>query len=275
MTTVKLSCFADEISKDLHEQLEVLEREGFKHLEVRNVWGKNVLALTEEELLSISGTLKERSFRVSSVASPIGKYPLDKEFAPELESLEAAVKAAHILDTPYIRIFSYHIPKGEPAEQYRDEVLSRMKQLAEAAERHNVTLILENESGIYGNTDDRCLEVLNHCSSANMIMAFDPGNFVRNGVKPMTDGYPKLSGHIGYVHIKDARGATDEWVPAGDGDGEIPELLQALKQRGFDGYLSVEPHLTKYLPEATGAERVTVAIRALKKLLDEAGVAWE
>ena len=47
---IKLSGFADEISPDLSVQLDTLDSLGIKYLELRGVWNKNVLALTDKEL---------------------------------------------------------------------------------------------------------------------------------------------------------------------------------------------------------------------------------
>ncbi|TVY09002.1 sugar phosphate isomerase/epimerase family protein [Paenibacillus cremeus] len=272
---IKITCFADEISKELEEQLDVLEQEGVRHLEVRGIWGKNVLDFTQDELQQIRTRLQERGFAVSSIGSPIGKYEVTDPVEPQLEALDKAIAAARALDTPYIRIFSFRTPKDEPVENYSGEVLRRMKLLTERAEQEGVTLLLENDSNLYGNTDDRCLEILAHCSSPRLRAAFDPGNYVMNNVKPMVDAYPKVSSHIEYIHIKDATVEPRQFVPAGAGSGDIPALLADLKARGFSGFLSVEPHLHHYLPEASNPERVVTAIRALQQLLKDADWAWE
>ncbi|SFK98987.1 Sugar phosphate isomerase/epimerase [Paenibacillus sp. 1_12] len=275
MSKVKLTCFADEISSDLDEQLDVLEQEGMKYLELRGVWGKNVLELNEDELNQIQAVLQKRGFRISSIASPIGKYLITDPFEPQLEALDKATYAAQFFETPYIRIFSYRLPEGGSVEAYRDEVLHRLKQLTEAASRSGVILILENDSNLYGSTDDCCLDILAHCDSKHMRAAFDPGNYVMNNVQPMRDAYPKISPYTDYVHIKDAVQEPRQFVPAGVGEGQLEELLVKLKERQYDGFLSVEPHLKPYLPEASDSERVITAIRALKGLLEKVDQDWE
>jgi len=57
---VTLSGFADEISQDLDEQLGTLESLGIRHLELRGVWGKNVLDLSDEELDRVKAELGRR-----------------------------------------------------------------------------------------------------------------------------------------------------------------------------------------------------------------------
>jgi len=271
---VTLTGFADEISADLEEQMDLLSSEGISHIELRSVWQTNVMKLSDEQAAKIKERLDARGFHISSIGSPIGKYSVRDDFSPQLADLKRAIELARYFGAQYIRIFSYYIPEGEPAANYRDEVLSRMSRLAQMAEQHNVILLLENESGVYGDTDDRYLDLLQSCQSPNLRSAFDPGNFVMNRVRPVTDAYPKVESFIEYIHVKDANREARQFVPAGVGDGQLKELLLALKKRRFSGFLSVEPHLQKYMPDSTNPERFRTAIHAIKKLLDETGLEW-
>lgn len=272
MSEMLITCFADEISHDLDEQMDVLEQEGVKHMELRNLWGKNVLELTDGELKTIGTALAGRGFAVSSIGSPLGKYPVEAPFQPQLDGLKRAVAAAHAMQTPYIRIFSFHPPERGWDHAAVEEVLRRIEQFTKLAEENRVVLILENDNTLYGDHHEKCLQLLRHCPSPSLRMAFDPGNFVRNGVKPMTEAYPLVEGYVDYIHVKDAR--QDMFVPAGEGEGEMAELISALKARSFSGFLSVEPHLKDYLPHSSDPKRVVAAIRALKRLLAQAEASW-
>ena len=59
------------------------------------------------------------------------------------------------------------------------------------------------------------------------------------------------------------------------GDGEVREILADLKRRGFDGFLSLEPHLAQAgtFSGFTGPDLFGVATKALRDLLDEIGAA--
>ena len=48
--TFTLSAFGDEIADDLQEQLQVLRELSVGYLELRGVWGKNVLHLDDDEV---------------------------------------------------------------------------------------------------------------------------------------------------------------------------------------------------------------------------------
>ncbi len=273
---ITLTGFADEISADLEEQMDVLSSEGISHIEFRGVWNKNVLKLNDEEVAKVKERLDARGFKISSIGSPIGKIAITDDFAPHLEDFRRAVHLAHFFGAPYIRIFSFFIPEGEEPANYREEVMHRLKALTKIAEQENVTLLHENERHIYGDTGERCLDILRTCNSDRLRCAFDPANYVQCGVRPMTDAYPLVEPYVSYIHIKDAIMETKQVVPAGEGDGELRELIGALKERRYSGFMSLEPHLSAggTFQGFSGPKLFVAAVQALKKLLNEAGLPW-
>jgi sugar phosphate isomerase/epimerase len=269
-----LSGFGDEISPDLNEQMDVMESEGIKHIELRGVNNTGVLELADAEISEIKGNLKKRGFKISAIGSPIGKVGIEDDFDEHLKKFERAVYLADYFQTGYIRIFSYYIPEGKKPVDYRDEVMRRMRKKAEIAAEQGITLLHENEHGIYGDTSDRCRDIVTTVSSPNLRALFDPANFVVEGEHPYSSAYPKLSEFIEYLHIKDAKFSDElEITPAGEGNGDIPEILGALRQRGFDGFLSLEPHLAVAGSKGgfSGPEQFKRAARALKKVLHDIG----
>lgn len=271
-----LTGFADEISPDLEVQVETLQAESMRYLELRGVWGKNVLKLTDDELAAIKTRLDRAGIRVSSIGSPIGKIGIRDPFGPHLQDFERALRVAEFFGAPYVRIFSFFIPEGEDPTRYRDEVLERVGRLARLAEGRGVTLLHENEKHIYGDTPDRCLDILTAVGSPVLRAAWDPANFVQCGVRPFAEGYALLRPYIAYVHVKDALLATGEVVPAGQGDGQVRETLAALRNSGFDGFFSLEPHLKAAGPYGgfSGPELFRTAARAFKDLLRELSIPW-
>jgi len=282
----RLSGFGDEISANLTEQMDVLESEGIKFIDFRGVNNKGVLDLTDQEAKVIREQLISRGFGISAIASPIGKISITDDFSRHLERFKRAMYLAQFFGTPYIRIFSYYIPKGEPPENYRSEVIRRMAEKVKLAEKEKIILLHENESGIYGNTHVRCLDILDSINgtagprgSAHLAAVFDPANFVVEGERPYTDCFGRLKKYVVYLHIKDARmiptktGAsvkdTPVIMPAGEGDGQIKEILAELKTAQFDGFVSLEPHLS-FAGSAsgfTGSDLFKKAIRSLKGIL--------
>lgn len=272
---ITLTGFADEISSDLEEQLDVLESENIRYLELRGVWGKNVLNLTEEETVKIKERLIRRGFGVSAIGSPLGKIKITDDFDPHFTKAEHAIRLAAFFEAKFVRIFSFYIPEGQH-DKFREEVFRRMKRLVQLANDAGIVLLHENESHIYGDTGERCKDILEAVSSPGMRAAFDPANFVQCRVHPMSEAYPLLAGYISYIHVKDARMDDGSVVPAGEGDGQLRLLLQQLKQTGYSGFMSLEPHLqaTGKLAGLSQPELFVVAAKAIKKLLAEQEMKW-
>jgi sugar phosphate isomerase/epimerase len=275
--TVMLSGFADEISPDLDEQLAVLAAESISHLELRSVWSTNVADLDDAQLGRIRRQLEESGVQVSAIGSPIGKIDVDAPFGPELERLRRIADVAGELGTSLVRVFSFFIPAGHDPEGYRAEVIDRMRALAALAEDRGLILAHENEKKIYGDRPERCADIIASVGSPALRSTFDAANFVQCGVRPHSGAYELIRPYLVYVQVKDALMATGEVVPAGQGDGQVRETLAALRDSGFDGYLSLEPHLATAgsFGGFSGPDLFRLACRALKDLLADLSVQWQ
>lgn len=267
--TFRLSAFGDEIADDLAAQLDTLAEQRIQWIEARAMWGKNILDLTDAELRAARTLLDTRGFGVSAIGSPIGKSSLEQPRDFELRRLEQAIHAADALGARLIRVFSFFVPQGGVDESVEREALARLRLLTAEAERARLTLVHENEKGIVGDSAERCRLLLSAIDSPALRQAFDPANFVQVGVHPMRDAWPLLAAYTTHVHIKDARFSDGAVYPPGQGDGALSELLEALAQTGYQGYLTLEPHLQFAGPAGgySGPEGLRIASQALRALL--------
>jgi sugar phosphate isomerase/epimerase len=272
-----LTSFADEISPDLDEQLNTLVQESMAHMELRSIWNKNVLDLREGELERVRSAASERGIGISSIGSPIGKVLVTDPFGPHLKRFRRALHAANVMRSPYVRVFSFFIPKGHEPDRYREEVIERMGTLAGEAEDFGVALLHENEKDIYGDIPTRGVDILAGVDSPALRAAWDAANFVQCGVShPYTDGYESLRPYIEYVHVKDALSGSGKVVVAGEGAGQWPETLSALRASGFDGFFSLEPHLASAGTYSgfSGPELFRKATGAFKRLPRKQEIEW-
>ncbi len=246
---IRLSAFADEIAANLDAQIMVLQSEHIHAIDLRSMWGVNVLDLSDQQVAQIQQTLAAHNIQVAAIASPLGKVPIDSQFAASQQRFERALELAQTLHTPFIRIFSFYPPASHDIEapfdhwaDWRDEVLTRLQSMTQRAHEVGITLIHENEKAIYGDTIERCLDLMNAISDTHFQAAFDPANFIQCAQVPYPGGYTKLHPWIDYMHVKDAL-ANGAVVAAGEGEAHWPDLLQHLRQDGYDGFFSLEPHL--------------------------------
>jgi sugar phosphate isomerase/epimerase len=274
--TFTLSGFADEISPSLDGQLAVLAAESIAYLELRSVWSTNVADLDDAELARFRRALDAAGVRVSAIGSPIGKIGLNAPLGPELDRLRRVADIAAALGTTTVRVFSFFMPPGEPPQRHRQQVIDRMRALTSIAEDRGLVLAHENEKEIYGDRPERCADLIATVGSPALRATFDAANFVQCGVRPHSEAYGLLRPYLVYVQVKDALAGTGEVVPAGQGDGQVRETLSALGNEGFEGYLSLEPHLALGGRHGgfSGPEGFRRAARALKELLGELSLPW-
>jgi 3-dehydroshikimate dehydratase len=273
---MKLTGFADEISPDLTQQIATLKEEGMTYIELRSVWGKNITDCSDEELHIVKKELDQNQIRVSAIGSRVGKKSIRDDFEQHLSDLDRSLVAAKLFGAEYIRVFAFLIPDSDNPNNHRDEVIRRMKRMINIVEAERVQLLLEHEAGTYADIPQRCLDLMESCSSPKLRMVYDPANFVQTWVKPMSEGFAMLAPYIEYIHMKDAQFSNRKETPVGMGDAEIAELLRSLQMAGYDGFLSLEPHLRNQdrYADLSHPELFKLACHALKNMLKDAGEEW-
>ncbi len=284
-----ISGFADEISSDFDAQLKTVTELGMKYISLRSADGKGIADYTVEEVRErLVPRIDAAGVKVSSIGSPIGKVGIADEegFQKQLARLDELCRIARLLECRFIRMFSFFMPEGANPADYREAVLEKMKQFLDVARQYDVVLMHENEKDIYGDTGARCLDLMESIDDPLFQSAFDFANFVQCGEDPAAC-WDLLHEYIVYIHIKDAVSNDNENVVCGTGEGKIKELLdRAVNQEGYEGFLTLEPHLVLFDSLASlettdakniikenkakdGAEGYAMQYRALCGILDE------
>lgn len=269
------SAFADEISPEPVEQTAVLRECGIRHLDLRGAWNRNVMDLTESDLDRLGRILADSGVGVAAIGSPIGKSTIDLPPAYELERLKHACELAERFKSRYVRIFSFYAPEGKAITGFRKQVFERMTSWVEYVARAHPGLVLthENESKIYGDLPERCVEICKRFSGPNFTGCYDFANFTHDGVeRPYETAWTPLKPYIGFVHLKDWRGGNA--VPLGEGDGEAERILRDAASSGYDGFLTLEPHLAQagQFKGFTGPDLFKRAADAARKVCERAGM---
>lgn len=228
-----ITAFADEIAPDLATQLRVLKHHGVTGLDLRSVEGKNVLALTNEEVDSVGRAVAEAGLHVQCVGSPVNKTTLEGNEAGEREKLERAIEVAHRLGIRRIRIFT---PESEDSEA----VIGWMERQMVLAEKADILLLVENDAKYWSAYPENAKRLFRELAGPNLMAAFDFANATILGY-PVEHWFPWIVPYLDTLHIKDAK--NGKVVPAGQGDGGILVTLRSLWRENWSGALTLEPHL--------------------------------
>ena len=273
---IKLSAFADESDNGLEGQIAALKRHGIPYLEIRNINGKNVMDLTDDEAKEIRRRLDEEGLAVWSIGSPIGKKDIALPEEAHLADARRGCELAKILGAENIRMFSFYNVEENNA---RDKMLDLLKKFVAIGKEYGIRMCHENDKGLYGDNLARTRDVLDN--TPGLYSVYDPANFLQVGEKA-ADTLGALADRAYYFHIKDVVAETGELVPAGYGDGDLKGLVSRIKG---DKVLTVEPHLkifggyvlndktvlkTKFHFESN-VEAFDAAVNAIKKVLAEVG----
>jgi len=272
-----LTGFADEIAFELSEQIDLLGKLGIRHVEFRSAWRTKVLDLSDEQLTRAKDMLDAAGITLSSVGSDIGKIFITDPFEDHLARAAHAVEVAKFFGSPYIRMFSFFIPEGDDPDIHRDEVMARTREFVTLAEAGGVTMLHENEKDIFGDIPRRVVDLVETMNSPWYRAIFDPANYVQCGVRPYDEAYDVVRPYTDYIHIKDAKASDHSVVAAGEGDGQVREVLRQLRVDGYRGFLSIEPHLGQFdaFGGLCGPDLWTTAYDALTGILRDEGIDWD
>lgn len=280
MAIAWLSGFGDEIDPSLDVQMEIMHGLGIHAIELRGVDGRNIAQYMPGEAKGLYARMKDKGFTVSALGSPIGKSPVGEPFQQVLDSFRNLVEVARVLHCDGIRLFSFFVPEGEAA-LHREEVLSRLTRLKDAARGSGVRLLHENERQIYGERMAQNVDLGKTLSDDAFALIFDPSNYVQAGEDAFVC-WQAVKPWVRYIHMKDSVVApsTDHndnpHRVVGDGQGRLSEILADLAATDFTGFFSLEPHLkgSTHVP-GTPAEQWSAAARALQALLRDSGIRVE
>jgi sugar phosphate isomerase/epimerase len=288
--TFDISAFGDEISQQFDEQVDGIEQMGLDRIDLRGVGGTNIIDLDDAERERIRASLDERGISVSTIGSPIGKVDVTggveesatraasgqrvDSFEDHLERFERAIAVADEFDADYLRVFSYYVPEGSDPSAHREEILRRMQRKVDIAAEADQILVHENVTDVYGESPARLRDLLTSIDSPYFRAIFDAANFYQYGSTPFPDALLQLVEYVETLHVKDARKLPDgtvEMTPLGEGDVDVPAIIRALRDRGFDGTLSLEPHLALDGPGGalSGREAVLREAETLQAILDD------
>jgi L-ribulose-5-phosphate 3-epimerase len=287
LSTFKLSVINDEITQDFGRACDVAAREfGLQYIELRALWGKNIMRLDAKEIDAARQTLEKYQLRVSAIASPIFKVdwpgaPLSKfrpqrdqfgadfTFEQQDELLERGFELMRVFHVDRIRIFDFW--RLDDQKPYRAAMDEKLRAAARKAAQRGLTLLIENEPACNTATGTEAARTLGAVSSPNFKLNWDPGNAASRGEVAFPDGYRQLpKKRIGYVHCKDVvrNGEKFEWMKMGGGIIDYVAQFRALKRDGYRGVLSLETH---WRGAGTPEESSRQSMAGMRDLLRRAG----
>jgi inosose dehydratase len=184
----------------------------------------------------LGGLLDHLDLELASVYTG-GSFIYDETLPAELWRVEQAARAAADLGAPHLVVgggAQRHDRNPDDADYDRlASALDRIERIADdlgvRAHYHpHLSTIAENPEEIervFSRTPIAFCPDTAHLAAAGG----DPAELIR-----------RYADRITYVHLKDAQLDPLVFLPAGQGDLDMPDVMAALREIGFDGWLTLE-----------------------------------
>jgi L-ribulose-5-phosphate 3-epimerase len=252
----KLGFTTDEVTQDLEAALRFAREFKLKWVEIRKLWDRYVTETSPDDLKKAKRLCDGYGIRVSVLdtalfkcalpgTKPLGNLKDDYPYQEQGQLLDRAIERSEILDTEFIRIFSFW--RVADPERVWDRVVELVSGMVERARAHGRILLLENVGSAMVETSAESARLLKAIPSPGLGLAWDPSNAFCAGEKPFPDGYAMLDKtRIRHIHLRDADRdpGTDrcQWLPVGKGSIDNLGLFRALIRDRYQGTLSLETH---------------------------------
>lgn len=283
----KLSVITNEISEDFDHACSVAAKDfGMQWVELRTMWGKNIVDLNAEDISRVQAILAKYNLRVTDIASPLFKVdwpdaPRSKyssqhdNFAANTESkkqddvLNTCIELAKQFKTDKIRCFDFL--RLDDVAPYRAAIDEKLRSACETARKQGIMLVIENEQSCNTATAPEAARTL--AAVPPLMLNWDPANAAYTGeVDAFPTGWALLpKDRIHHCHCKNTvRNAAGKmaWSPVDIGFIDWVAQFRALKQIGYHNAVSLETHWAGGgTPEASS--RVSWA--GMKKVLEASG----
>lgn len=165
-----------------------------------------------------------------------------QERAEQIEAGQRMIDMAAEIGAPFVRLFGGPLPDGVTRADILAPTAEVLRTLGEYGAAHHVTALIETHDAWSQSAD--VLALLHAVASPTVKVLWDIHHTYRSGEAP-AQSVAGLGSAIGYVHVKDGRPRADApggWELCLTNEGVVPlgEAFSALKQSGYDGYLSLE-----------------------------------
>ena len=261
-----LTGFADEASADFAKQIQATRELGWHFIESRNINGKNLSTLTDEEFANVEQMLAENQISINCYGSGVANWKChprkEEDFQSSITELKNAIPRMKKLGIKMMRGMSFLTPTDEQPDSPELEaiIFKKVRTLVEMCADHGIIYGHENCMNYGGLSFMHTLKLLENVNNDNLKLIFDTGNptfnyrFIGEGPHPLQSAwefYKNVREHIAYVHIKDGLAMPREdgvrpdavYTYAGDGAGDVRAIVRDLCKTGYDGGFSMEPHV--------------------------------
>ncbi len=270
---IKLTGIADEAGAPLDAQIKAHQELGWDSIESRGVEldgvKGNLHEIPEATFDKVCEKLAAANMTVSGFGSLIGNWAkkITDDFSVTEAEIARAIPRMQRLGARLIRVMSYAVCKDgdgkDVEEQFAPERIRRMQEINKRFADAGLTVVHENcmnWGGMSPTYVRRMAEAV-----PGMKWVFDTGNpvFIDDRDRPgqkqdAWEMYQAVKPNMVHVHVKDGiwdKAKNDAvYTFPGEGEGQTDRIMKDLVDTGYQGYISIEPHVAVVFHGAGAAD---------------------
>lgn len=276
---MRYSIISDQVDEDFEIACKIISEQGYKEIEIHNVFNKSIEQCSIEEAYQIKKIIDTYGLKVSNIATtvfflcPLKEHYTVSLFNPEfyciegdvnthLAYLQQACEIANILDCQTIRVFPFRFPDNEEVVMVGNDedlalIANNLKQACEVVAPYGKTIVLENCPYSHCPKGEMTNELYRRVNHPNMKLLWDPANSYRAMIEKVPSQYLGLSleeefalvkEKIGHIHFKNyeyQEGLIKPFVHKSltEGDIDYTKIVTLCTTLGNEVCLSLEPEV--------------------------------
>lgn len=258
--------FADEAGASIDVQIKATKELGWENIESRNIDGKNIHDISDAEFDVVYGKLQDAGVKINCFGSAICNWAkqINEPMTSSIEETKRAIPRMKKLGTKLVRIMSFAVLKDRQTDdQMEEERFKRVREICKMFTDEGMLPVHENCMNYGGMGYPYTLKLIENVPGLKLV--FDTGNPIFSDDRSKPEPCPKQSAwefydhvkeHIAYIHIKD--GVWDAEVEKkqiftypGEGEGDVKKIVADMLKNGYNGGISIEPHLAVVFHDAS------------------------
>ena len=256
----------DEAGGSLESQIQATRELGWKFIEPRGVEVSGFAKANLHDIPDAAFDVAVKAFESAGIqpycfGSTVMNWAkkVTDPFDITLAEVKRAIPRMQRVGAKFVRIMSFK--PGDEEFKTPPEVFRRVRDVTNMFVDAGLQPVHENCMNYGGMSWQHALELLDKCPGLKWV--FDTANPVFNPERSKSRPWPKqdpwefwehVRDYVAHIHIKDAT-----WNPAkndadynwpGEGQGQVPKILQDAFARGYDAGISIEPHMVVVFHDA-------------------------
>ena len=231
---------------EMDEAIPYLANLGYDGVEITVIPGytTELSTLTSKERSRIKTLFTNHDLEMPAIAGHTSLLDPDtKQHAANMKRLKATVELAADMTMGELVPCLDTTPGGKPDDwnEIKERLLNETGNLVDFGAQLGVTLAMEPHIGCCLCDVERTLWLLEQINSPYLKLNYDISHFDVAGI-PTAESVAALAPHTIHTHVKDQRGTTPdfEFLIPGEGDFDYVEYLNAMREAGYDDYITVE-----------------------------------